>query len=144
MSISFDKLDKYQVILNLWINTKYINNQPQMRDNNRLQILNTDILKEAKKILSSNQYIDYLLGKSIKTDFRNYPNLNPCLYDRDAGFGTMLKIKEQMSKNIKENNIADPQNRLTERDIYDLNKLNQSITDEDIEAINCLLSFSSK
>ena len=46
------------------------------------------------------QYVDYFLGKPIKTDFTNYPRLRSIGYDRDAGEGTMLKVSQECAEYI--------------------------------------------
>ena len=50
-------------------------------------------VKEAEQLLGEDgKYFDYLWGRLVKTDFRNYKvkeldSINFCLYDRDVGPG---------------------------------------------------------
>ncbi len=134
MTISFDGFDKHQVILELWKNTKYMG---LGFHNSKPEISNSDILNEIERLLNSNQYIDYLLGKPIKTNFSNYPYLDSRLYDRDAGSGTMLKVKQLFSNNITDYNINHQKNSLNQQD-------NSSNTKEDLEAIEYLLGIAQK
>ena len=44
-----------------------------------------------------NGYIDYFMGRCIKTDLSG-DTINPRLYDRDAGQGTLSKIVKTLKK----------------------------------------------
>ena len=43
---------------------------------------------------SESGYVDYLLGRIIKTDYGEWPRLDPRLYDRDIGKGALKQCYE--------------------------------------------------
>ena len=45
---------------------------------------------------SATGYVDYFAGRVIKTDFSEFPNLDPWGYDRDNGVGAMQKIVDKL------------------------------------------------
>ena len=84
--------DKLKALKNLWFGTRtvgfgFINsNEPTEQE-----LINAFQYEDNGKLIK-NDYIDYFKGRPIKTNFENFPELNPFLYDRDAGEGTMQKV----------------------------------------------------
>ncbi len=88
--------DKYQALKNLWKGTKtigmgFIHSYEEPTDEDAIKAFQYN--DEYGNIIEIN-YIDYFKGRPIKTNFENFPVLNPSGYDRDAGIGTMRKVSE--------------------------------------------------
>lgn len=89
--VTFDKSTiAPQALLALWYGTKYLGLGFLQ------QLRGAPTLEDAIKQLQLSTNIDYFFGKPIKTSFKNFPTLDPYLYDRDAGKGMM----EHVSKNL--------------------------------------------
>jgi hypothetical protein len=50
----------------------------------------------AKRSADSRGYIDYACGRCIKTEIFGSDEIDPYLYDRDAGPGTFQRIVDQL------------------------------------------------
>lgn len=93
-SVTFlSTISKEQALVALWNSTKALGM-------GFLHSHQKATLEAAKAQLEGNQYVDYFLGKPIKTDFSKYPVLESYLYDRDAGPGTMQKVADGMGPSI--------------------------------------------
>lgn len=99
MFVSFAGFTPTEVLKLLWENTNFQGfNKDLVLKNTTL--FNSQIFDfELDDQLNKNLYVDYFKGKPIKVDFSTFPNLDPTLYDRDAGENMMNNIKEILVKN---------------------------------------------
>lgn len=77
--------DKLQALKSLWFGTRPMG----------MGFINSNGEPTEQELISAFQYgdyIDYFKGRPIKTNFDKFPELDPFLYDRDAGEGTMQKV----------------------------------------------------
>ena len=87
MVVTFPKnVSKQNALEAMWRNSKTApffamnGNSPSSLNHNELsKALRTD-------------YVDYLCGRVIKTNFRNYPTVGTLGYDRDNGKGALQKV----------------------------------------------------
>lgn len=99
MSSLFEGIDINVVVRELWNNTRYQGINQHLNDSNDvIQFGDEEISHE----LSKNDFcLDYFRGKPIKVNFKTYPKLESWGYDRDAGIGTMEKIREQLMNRVE-------------------------------------------
>ena len=94
MSVSFDGFDKIKVIRELWQASTFHGYQ-----GNGIDLPMSD--SEIQSFLNeNNQNIDYLFGKMLKIDFKDFPIVDSKLYEKDAGDGTMQKVLEKLQKEM--------------------------------------------
>ena len=89
-TIDISGLDRVELLLRLWTNMKpaaffAMSGRPSPSFDE----------SAAKKVVGD--YIDYFQGRAIKTDLSK-DEVNPRLYDRDAGSGTFKRVVESMRK----------------------------------------------
>ena len=51
---------------------------------------------EQAKLQLIDGYADYICGRPIKTNIYNYDEIDPSLYDRDAGDGAFMEVLNSM------------------------------------------------
>lgn len=91
--IDITGLDKLRVLRALWEHSKpasFFQHMPQ-------NIIPKFSIHEAQDLLLYG-YVDYCCGRLIKTNFKTNM-LNPAMYDREFGFGSMQKIIDELKKN---------------------------------------------
>ena len=57
--------------------------------------------QEAKALLNSGTYFDYLKGRPLKVDLRDDSEFDEWLYDRDQGLGKAAKVIESLRTGAK-------------------------------------------
>lgn len=86
--ISIRDLDKPQLLFELWKNSPVAHfyvNFPSLAPK----------FDAKKAVIAVDTYIDYFEGRCIKTDL-SQDEVNPAMYDRDAGEGAFAKIVAKM------------------------------------------------
>ena len=110
-----DNVSRNEALVRLWKGTKTIGMgfmhshiEPTIEDTEKY------FSPDTKTDLLQPLYVDYFNGRPIKVCFKDYPNLESRLYDRDAGEGTMQRVA---------NNIADYYKPTKELNESEKNKL---------------------
>lgn len=87
-TLDISDIDVIDVVLALWRNTKpalfFASGFPSPPEPSRKEIV--------ESLSKFNNYLGYLSGRCIKTDFSDLSAVETRLYDRDAGQGAFAKI----------------------------------------------------
>lgn len=86
-TVNIKGIDKVELLRQLWKNQKAIGFHKMVGT-----LYEFDIQLASKAVL---KYIDYFQGKVIKTDLKD-DDVDPWLYDRDAGEGAFAKVVNVM------------------------------------------------
>lgn len=94
--IDISDLDLYNVIKALW-NSAYPN--PIYRFSGTVPPGEPDNNEIDNTLRRFNGYIDYIAGRPLKVDFNNLKQIDPRLYNRDAGDGAFQKVISKLRNN---------------------------------------------
>ena len=87
--VNCENIDKIELLKHLWRNSQtaaFFNNFPVSPPSEPKHQEFADAVEN---------YVDYLGGRVIKTNFTKFPELDPWGYDRDNGTGAMQRIVDQ-------------------------------------------------
>jgi hypothetical protein len=87
MTIDIKGIDRDKLLYHLWLNQK---------STSLFAFVASYDADAAKQSADYRGYVDYACGRAIKTTIFGSDEINPRLYDRDAGSGTFQRVVDQL------------------------------------------------